>query len=273
MAEDDDEDDESRTRRGVFLKVEPVADGYDEISVKGDRRRFIRQSTPQSLTIQNISVYNEVNLSTGPLRPTIRGITVEKIRAIGTEGEYRTFNVGIVGSDEPVASAKFIATYGLDGHQIETTLEIFLPASAVLTVATELGPFKSLPRYVVIGFEAGGFFAREQNDVLLLPPLSEQRPVKSRYPGNQQFECVLVEWRLAVEGVSIHPGRPSILSNTEAMLVEVRGPLNIPYPNELRTQFESIIHHVAKLQQSLSQLQYALYVIAAVLVVLAFLRH
>jgi hypothetical protein len=114
----------------------------------------------------------------------------------------------------------------------------------VLALATELGTSKSPPRRLVVDFKAGGFFAR-QGDVLILPLWSEQQPVKSRSTvGNQPSEYLLVEWRFAVEGVSIHPRYSGFVADNspEALPVALQNLVGIQYAGEhpLKEQFQAL---------------------------------
>jgi hypothetical protein len=201
------DDDELRTRRGAFLQVRRLADGYEETSVKGEIRQFTYETVSQSATIEHLAVHNEVDLNTDSLRPFITGMTHEHIRALGTEGEYPVFDVRII-SDVNEPKAKFIGTYESDGHALRMVLDLYLPEPAVVDLVAEIQKAKSA-RDLHIAFKPNGFvcsYQGHERSVLLMPPWSEQNPVKENITvGDRAYERIVVEWRFVMEGVSIHP--------------------------------------------------------------------
>src|SRR5262245_54477312 len=202
-----DNTDELKTRPGKFLEVERTADGYIETTVTGEQRHYTLKVFSQSIRLEELTIHSELDLTTGQLRPSIRGKTADNFRALGTEGEYPIFDVEVT-SGGPSPNAKIIGKYTLDGHCLRMALGIFLPEPAVLTLASELRAAKSSRQRVVIEFETGGFFRRDGGanvGVVILPYWGDQAHTQSTGLYGT-LEYVVVEWPLVIERVSIrHP--------------------------------------------------------------------
>ena len=204
MNEEKDED-ELRTRRGVFLQVEGSGDTVTETSVKGERTTYSQQLRPETIGIGDFRVSQTVDAKTGEGRYFIAGRTEAKFRALGTEGAYQR-DVRI-STDLPPNKMRISKTYAKDGHSLsDIGKSIVIGASerAIETIVRELRGAPSLRKIDIVLAQPSFFGPQKQaqdgflHDDILLPYWSNQ-------PKQTHEHGIRVEWDFEVSAIVVVP--------------------------------------------------------------------
>lgn len=134
VAESDLEE-ELRTRRGQFLKVEKIGDQYKETSMRGETTTYSPRAT-SDICITKLAFHTKIDISNGGVRHYATGSTTRKVRAIGTEGSYFILDV-LLSPETPIGTAIVSHTYARDGHCMNTSMKVGLSEDAIAALKRE----------------------------------------------------------------------------------------------------------------------------------------
>lgn len=180
MATDDDDSDDLSKRLGKFLDVEKIGTRYKEVNVKGEETIHTPDNGDLDLEIEELCFHTTIDASSGAIRPLITGKTRERFRAIGTEGEYRIYDVKI-GSDVNLGAVVIRDTYFKGGHAIKSSMMIGLSDDAIRTLSNA-----PVGRLRITGIKGLTIYGRDE------------------YPGQIPGAMVLPYWREHVVESSDH---------------------------------------------------------------------
>lgn len=259
--DDDEADDDLQIRKGNFLQVERVGSGYRETSVKGALTEYQPSELELEINIDDISLHAASNVKSGTVRPFLKGKTCESFRAIGTEGSYPIFDVSI-GSDVAIGTAIIRNTYGKGGHALRGQMSIGLADETVK------GLIEKLPGTLRIGgIEKRKFYSSEApGGTRILDHWSSHVVPKG------DLDEVKAEWHFKFATVTLSPEGyseywPGYRTPPEKRYVSGDIGIHFSQGHPLKQTIEDLAESLSQVTKNLN---FALAVIAAALVYLAF---
>jgi len=159
-----EENDDLRTRPGQFLPVERDGANYKETSLKGAISIYEPITSHVAISIENLGFHKKWDASDGQIHHVITGKTVEKFRAIGTEGDYNIYDVRI-DATIPDGTAIIVQTYMEKGHRLIDKFQLGLSETSI---AALMGKEFQSGRIVVSNIQ-GGFYNANASNTILLP--------------------------------------------------------------------------------------------------------
>lgn len=263
--DDDEPEDELHTRKGKFLQVEAVDDGYSETALNGSKTEYRPNLQPSEICIEGIALHATSNLASGTVRPMLTGQTSTKFRSIGTEGSYPEFNVTI--SPEIAHGTAIVRrVYDEGGHALlGGGMSVGLSDETIRALG-EILPGKLR----ISGMEKGRFYTSDAADGTILLDYWRDHVVPS-----DDASKVIAEWQFTFDKVTLSPegyeggwlGNAFHASSNSQRYVS--GDIGIRFADDhpLRQAIEDLTRNLPQVTKSIN---FALLIIAAALVYLAY---
>lgn len=260
-----DDDTEGKNQLGVFLDVKKTADGYVERDRKGVEKNYVRSGV-RELTIENIKTHRGIHLETGVESPLFRGITREKIRALGVTGDYPIFDVSIGVGPNP-GTAKITNVYTCGGHSLRASMTVEVSSAAAAAIAIAFREARST-RVIALRVKEGSFWGTSKDawgDVLLLPWITDQRV--------QKHDEVIVECDLSVTDLTVMPefsgALSSVFEEPQSVNANVGGSVGIHYSSSdhpLHAAIQQLSSELILVRASLQRFVWIIVIMLAALI-------
>jgi hypothetical protein len=273
MSDEDETEDSNRLQ--VFLTVERVTDGYIETNLKGEKTHYVRRSEPGSITLENLCVFNSINVTTGAATRYMTGITKDKFRAIGAEKAYKIFNVTLT-SDLLPRTAKIVKTFSPTGHPFSSNLSIGVSEAALDKIALELDRARTARKLDVV-LAKPAFYAERADaawawETLILPYWKDQETSRE-----ETFDHMAVAWQLEIGTITVAPLHSSFIGSDFGQPEgrSIYGAVGVQIPGDVKIQYSEnhahpLVESCEKLIATLKSVVTPLYIIAGALVIIVY---